>query len=249
MKKTREEILSLNPIFTKFIINMQLARKPDLYVEGESVLLNDDDKEETVLTKAKADELNEEIIEEFKQKCDVNFFENSSSLKWISRSLLISSKVHASEYLDDISLLFNAIRKEIEADYLMILGGFNIPWLYQNNDYFPVQEALKFLRHRIDDTFAGGFLLNENELKEFIPHLFWLIRCNASLPEFYISYPNSNTIISICRYGVLHFEFFDEKEKNKILNLSSLMKFKEVETCYDPINFDEFEGRNLKING
>ncbi len=245
MKKSRKEILSLNPVFTKFIIDMQLAQQPDLYIEGESVFLNND---ETILTKAQADELNKEIIEEFKQSCDVNLFENEISLKWISRSLLISSKVRASEYLYDISLLLNAIRKEMDAEYLMILGGFNIPWLYQKNDYFPVKEALNYLKYQIDDTFAGGFLLNENELKEFIPHLFWLVRCNASLPEFYISYPHSNTIISICRYGVLHFEFFDEKEKNKILNLSSLMQFKEVETCYDPIKFDEFEGRNLKIS-
>ncbi len=247
MKKSREEILSLNPIFTRFIIDMQLAQQPDLYVEGDCVLLNDD-KKETVLTKEQAENLNKEIIQEFKQGCDADLFEYKSPLEWISRSLLISSKETVSEYLNDIYLLLEAIRKEIDADYLMILGCFNIPWLYQDNDYLPVKEALKYLKLQIDDTFGGGFLLNKNELRQFIPHLFWLIRCNASLPEFYISYPNSNTIISICRYGVLHFEFFDKKEKNKILNLSSLMKFKEVTTCYDPIDFDEFEGRKLKIS-
>ncbi len=139
------------------------------------------------------------------------------------------------------------LRQKLNEDNLMILGGCNTPWLYQDNDYLPVKKALNYLEEQVGKSFDGGFLLKENELKEFIPHLFWLVRCNASLPEFYISYPKSNTIINICKYGVLHFEFYSKDEKDAVLQLSSSMKFQRVETCYAPINFDDFEGRNLKI--
>ncbi len=223
---------------------MQIVQKPESYLEGKSVFLGDD-KQLTVLTKELAEKLNEDEIAEFSKKCDVNPFEDEVTAKWLGRNLLVSSQSTVSEYLNDISLFLETLRKELNEEYLMILGGFNVPWLCQDNDYLPVKQALKYLANQIDDTFSGGFLLNKNELFEFIPHLFWFIRCNASLPEFYLSYPNSRVIISICKYGVLHVDFFGHEEKDKVLKLSSYLNFREVKTCQDPIKFDDFNGREL----
>jgi hypothetical protein len=130
----------------------------------------------------------------------------------------------------------------------MILGLQNTPWLYQENEYLPVKNALDYLSQKIDKDFDGGFLLNGKAIIEFIPHLFWLVRCNASLPDFYISYPKSKTVVSICKYGVLHFDFYNHNEKIKILKLMSDLNFKELDNCYDQIEFDIFEGRQIKIS-
>lgn len=37
MKKTRKEILEINPTFTKFILDVQLSYKPEPYEVGERV--------------------------------------------------------------------------------------------------------------------------------------------------------------------------------------------------------------------
>ncbi|MCO5273368.1 MAG: hypothetical protein M9900_00440 [Flavobacteriales bacterium] len=225
-----------------------MSFKPEPYEEGESVILDMNDDKGTVLTKELADKLNEEQNQEFEQNRDSNPFTNPKPLQFIESRLIISSKDNTTEYLNDIANSLENIRLELGETNLMILGVQNTPWLYQENEYLPVKNALNYLSKKIDKNFDGGFLLNGEAILEFIPHLFWLIRCNASLPYFYISYPKSKTVISICKYGVLHFEFYNQNEKIKILKLMSDLNFKELDNCEDPIEFDVFDGRQIKIS-
>ena len=106
--------------------------------------------------------------------------EVQNSNKWDGRSTLVSSKKIATDYLDEIGQVLTELTKRF--GHLLILGDWNTPWLYQKNDYPPVQMAIDYLSQRFDEKFNGGFKLDSNEITEFIPHLFWLTRCNASLP-------------------------------------------------------------------
>lgn len=248
MNKTREEVLSINPAFTKFILDLQMSHKPEPYEEGESVILDLDDEEGTILTKELSEKLNREQNELFEKERDLNPFTNSEELEFIGSHLVISSKDNATEYLIDIANSLEKIRIELKESDLIVLGIQNTPWLYQDNEYLPVKNALNYLKQKIDNKFCGGFLLNKDDIQEFIPHFFWLIRCNASLPYFYMSFPKSKTVITLCKYGVLHFEFYDKNEKLKILNILSGKDFKEIESCGDPVNFDDFNGRKIKIS-
>lgn len=245
MIKSRKEILSINPAFTKFILDLQLSFKPESYEEGEKILFDLDDDEATVLTKQLTDKLNEEQEKEFEENRDINPFEDSVSLEFIETRLIISSNKNSLDYLQNIASLLEIMRAKLGESELMILGVENTPWLAQENDYLPVRNALDYLGKKIDKDFAGGFLLKEDAIIEFIPHLFWLIRCNAGLTYFYFSFPNSKTMISLCKYGVLHFEFYDQEEKLKILKTLSSLNFKEVDECNDPIEFDKFDGRQM----
>ena len=247
MTKTREEILEINPVFTKFVLDLQMNYKPELFEKGESIILDIDDDEGTILTKELVEKLNRRQNEEFETNRDVNPFKNSEELKFIGSRLAISSKDNTTEYLIDIANFIEKIRTELMETDLMVLGIQNISWLYQDNEYLPVKKALNYLKQRIDNKFCGGFLLSKDEIKEFIPHLFWLTRCNASLPYFYMSFPKSKTVITICKYGVLHFDFYDKNEKLKILKILSEKDFKELDSCEDPIDFDDFDGRKIKI--
>jgi hypothetical protein len=248
MTKTREEILVINPAFTKFILDLQMSYKPEPFEEGESIILESDDDQGTILTKELTEKLNREQNEEFETNRDVSPFMNSEKLEFIESRLVISSKDNTTEYLIDIANSIEKIRIELKETDLIVLGTQNTPWLYQENEYLPVKNALDYLKQRIDNKFCGGFLLSEDEIQEFIPHLFWLTRCNASLPYFYMSFPKSKTVITLCKYGVLHFEFYDKNEKLKILKILSDKDFKELDSCGDPINFDEFDGRKIKIS-
>lgn len=253
MKKSRKEILKINPAFTKFILELQLSHMPQPYeeggrVDGVSFNLKGDNEGVTILTKELADKLNREQNENFERNRDENPFANSEGLKFLESQLIISSKKNTTEYLKDIANGLERIRIELGETDLMVLGIDNTPWLYQENEYLPVKNALNYLKQRIDKKFDGGFLLNKEDILEFVPHLFWLTRCNASLPYFYISFPKSLTIISICKYGVLHFDFYNQSEKVKILNILSDMNFQKIDNCEDPVEFDRFDGRQIKTS-
>lgn len=63
-----------------------------------------------------------------------------------------------------------------------------------------------------------------------------------------MSFPKAKTIISICKYGVLHFEFYSQNEKNIILKTLLDLCFKQIDSCIDPVEFDNFNARKLKIS-
>ncbi|MEZ4804715.1 MAG: hypothetical protein R2852_04325 [Bacteroidia bacterium] len=247
MMKSRKEILEINPTFTKFILDLQLSYKPEPFEAGDSVALELNDVEGTTLTKELAEKLNRDQYDEFETNRDINPFPYSEELVFIENRLIISSKDNTSEYLSDIANSIEKIRLELKETDLIVLGVQNTPWLYQENDYLPAKNALNYLKQRVNSEFNGGFLLKEESLLEFIPHLFWLTRCNTSLPHFYMSFPKSKTIISICKYGVLHFEFYNQEEKMRILQILSGLNFKELDNCGDPIEFDNFDGRRIEI--
>lgn len=245
MIKSRQELLAINPAFTQFILDIQHARyKPWPYKQGESVILGDDE-DGTVLTKEHADQLNVEGLVRFEQQRDRSPFEKTETLTHVANYQVISPKYDTRSYFADISFLLNNIKDEFNAAHLLVLGDWGTPWFAQDNDYPPVKDALNYLKKYIDADFNGGFVLDEKTVYKFIPHLFWLTRCNASLPYFYIAFPKAKTFISICKYGVLHFEFYSEEEQIKVLRLLDHQGFMEVDRCSDPIEFDHFEGRQL----
>ena len=184
----------------------------------------------------------------FEKSRDQNQASESVKLDFIGSRLVVSSKENSYDYLPDLACVLETIRTELNESDLIILGVQNTPWGSQQNDYSPVKTALEYLKQRIDKDFNGGFLLNGNPLIEFIPHLFWLVRCNAVLPLIYMSFPNSKTVISLCKYGVMHFDFYDQSEKLEVLQILSNLNFKEVDSCGDPVDFDNFDGSKIKIS-
>ena len=113
-----------------------------------------------------------------------------------------------------------------------------MPWLNGENDHKPVGAATAYLKAHIPPSFNGGFAIRGNEIREFIPHLFWLIRGNAGLPEVMMAFEESGTVLSFCQYGVLHAVFYDTDEKIQFLEFYKKRNFKEVAQCKDPVDFN-----------
>jgi hypothetical protein len=240
MIQSRQELFSINPHFAKFILRSQENYLPEPYEIGERLFLDIDDDEATILTEQLADELNAEQLKDYEANRDKFSFYESIELNFIETRLFISSKTNTADYLIELSNILEQTRQKLRETHLLILGDWNTPWLSQQNDYLPVKNALTYLSAKIDRSFEGGFLVKEQEVTEFIPHLFWLVRCNATLPLIYFTFPNSKTFISICKYGVLHVEFYSDDEKTTILEILSDWKFKEVLECNSPFDFRDY---------
>jgi len=247
MTTSRQELLKINPLFTQFVVDVQLVHKPIPFEEGESVFLNKDDEVATLLAQVLSEELNREQELEFERNLDRNPFNVRHEFTFVESRLIVSSQNDVNNYLNELGEVLESIRGDLNEDFAMLLGVQNTPWLGQSNEYLPVKKASDYLSQRIDSEFSGGFLLKESELISFIPHLFWLTRCTGSMADVFMSFPNAKTIISLCKYGVLHFDFYDMEEEQVILNCLSKMNFKVLETCGDPIDFDRFQGRTLNL--
>lgn len=245
MIKSRKEILQLNNCFSAYLKGIQEAKygSSEEWQEGQSVIL-DDSHNATVLTKEQADKLNAEDLKFFLDNKDT--IEITDSFRWVGGTTIASSKQNARDYFSDISNAFNQLTEQFGP--LIIIGDWNTPWLSQKNDYPPVKSATEYLSNYIDDNFNGGFELTGIAISEFIPHLFWLTRCNASLPEFVMSFASSKTVFNICKYGVLHLEFYDDAERTQMLKHFGDCNFREVETCSDPVEFDNFDGREIVVS-
>jgi hypothetical protein len=109
---------------------------------------------------------------------------------------------------------------------LVFLGDTKTPWLYQENDYKPVREALEYLKNNnIGSRFNGALQLDNSSIQIFIKHLFWLSRCNAALPYFHFSDLEMNIIGTICKYGNLHFYTLNESIDSTFNNAIEKTKF------------------------
>lgn len=233
--KSRKEILKLNSCFGTHLISVQKAKYNTFreWQAGESVLL-DDSAKSVKLTKEKAEELIQQDKHYYLKNRDHFTSENRPTL--LASANLISPKQNPKDYLNDLANALSIVSKEYGD--LLILGDWNIPWLSQENDYPPVTRALDFLKQKIDKDFNGGFILRPKEILEFIPHLFWLTRCNGSLPQFMMVFGQSRTVVEICKYGTLHLHFYEKEEQDWLLRFFHEEKFIEVKSCSDPIDFD-----------
>lgn len=135
-----------------------------------------------------------------------------------------------------ISLLSKEIIKMMKGlciNKLIILGDSNTPWLYQKNDYILVQNAKQYLiDNGVGKKFNGALEFDIIDLQYFFPHLFWLQRGNAALPDFYFMDEGQNILGHICQYGNFHLSALDKSVDKLISEKLNKSKFQLVEgTC------------------
>ena len=97
---------------------------------------------------------------------------------------------------------------------LIVMGDSTVPWLRQNSSYPPVAKAIRYLQGlKLGPRYNGALVLRNNEIREFVQHLAWLTRCNASLPYFYFIDSNKVLLGHLCKYGNIHLHLLDQSKK------------------------------------
>ena len=180
-------------------------------------------------------------LHSYDYKRDEDFFSYPKVFK--SYILTIPSKSfkgHAREFAKQLSKLV----KQLKYHDLVFMGDTTTPWLYQDNEYKPVKEALQYLTgNKVGKRFNGALEIENAELVTFIKHLSWLIRCNASLPYFHFTDKGQQLIGSICKYGNLHIDTLNAAADNNLKKAIQHTGFKYLEgnSCYNQF------GRTSKI--
>ena len=133
-----------------------------------------------------------------------------------------------------LSQLLSEIMDGLNYKYLIFLGDYKRPWLYQNNSYKPVKRAIQYLTdNRVGKNFAGGLLIDKDNLSEFSKHLYWLVRCNAALPIFNFMDEGQKIVGHICQYGYIHLSTLNKKTDKHLMAIIEKSDFIIItSTCY-----------------
>jgi len=139
-------------------------------------------------------------------------------------------------YAKELAVALLSLMQSMGYEKLVFLGDSTVAWLHQQNDYKPVREAVAYLTgNKVSKTFNGGLIVNTDEIGEFAKHLFWLVRCNAAFPNVHAMDEGEHIIISLCKYGNIHFYTLDEATDNLLKEqLPSVeLYFLNTGTCYE----------------
>lgn len=250
---TRQELLALNPIFAAYIIEIQDANyNPlrDYNKEKPGMAYFGEEEGSRYISQEECDVNNEQAYAVFLQKKDTY---DTISLKGKHVGEAVYNFQHAplEQYLDLLANGFVQLCTELQWDSVLFLLDYSTPWLYQNNDFEPVQKALNYLKSiGVDNKFNGGFKASGDDLKTLVKNLFWLVRCNAALPLCSFAGANSSFAAEICKYGNMHFHFYAEKDKAAIEAIAPkiLMQLIEDGRCHSNFTEASFTGRQIIVD-
>lgn len=167
-----------------------------------------------------------------------------------SYTLTVESK-SAKGHAKNIAVALQQLAVSMNITSFIFLGDTGVAWLSQENDYGPVKEAMQFLEaEKIGKKFNGGLQVKTEDLIGFIPHLFWLVRCNAALPIFYFMNEEQTVLGNFCQYGNIHFSTLNksaDKLFHKHLAQSGLKIFTDT-YCYESFSKTrKITGRGLSV--
>ena len=152
--------------------------------------------------------------------------------------VLVLPVVPINTYSAKLSQQFTLLIEHLGLDSLIFLGDYKTAWLRQDNDFKPAKKALEYLKKQgIGVRFKGGIKVSRKDLLVFSRHLFWLTRCNASLPGFHFLNNKQEILGNICKYGSVHVQTLNKRADNKLQTVIGKTEFSLLEgRCYEPFS-------------
>lgn len=247
----RQSTLKLNKTFTSFIIDVQDAKYNPVHSPYESGTMYFDDSEKPrYVSQDECDKWNKERLSEFNQNKDTADTDTLND-KYIDEVVFTFSEHQIDQYLDKLSNGLDYLTEQLDWKAVIFLLDYPTPWLNQENDYQPVKKALDYIRQiGVSEDFIGGFKVSGQGLKEITKNLFWIIRCNASLPDCYFSGLSTDFSGSICKYGNIHFNFYSRTDRQEIIRAAQDIGLKQIEgsQCLDSFTeTGKIEGRRIIV--
>lgn len=245
----RKSILNLNKTFASFILEVQDAKYNPIHNPNEpGEMYVDDSEKPRYVSQEECDKWNKEEQMEFDQNRDKV---ETEPIKFIEERVFTFSEAEIDQYLNNLGNGLENLNKQLDWQSTIFLLDYPTPWLSQDNDYEPVKKALDYLKSiGVTDDFTGGFKANGQELKELTMNLFWIVRCNASLPDCYFSGIEKGFVGDVCKHGNIHFHFYSDTDRQEILNETKEIGLKAIEGihCYDSFSeTSKIDGRQIIV--
>jgi hypothetical protein len=237
----RPQIFKLNTTFASFIAEVQdVQYNPSLehnrYEEGVYV---EENEKSRFVSQEECDKWTQQALIEYnKRKCHIATV--SIKDKYKGESVYQFPTADINHYAENLAKGIENLTASLSWKSAIFLLDYSIPWLHQDNDYDPVKKALEYLKSiGVTNTFVGGFKANGKDLIELAKHLFWIIRCNASLPTCYFSGLHQDVVASICKHGNIHVQLYSEQDKSAIEKAATKIGMVKLEDARCQENFSD----------
>lgn len=243
---TRKQALK-NEVFASFIGTWQKRFDPseDSYMTTPGNYFDWELDKERFYDQIEIDSIRKKELEEFLNRRDdvkIKKYEYFGELKYnLDFKDIFIYSIEIGKILEQLS---NALNSE-----LIFILDYNVPWLSQENDFEPVIKASNYLREiGTNEEFSGAYKLSGDELAEFVANLFWIIRCNASLPYCWFSTESHQFIGDVFKHGNLHFHTYSEEIKKQLESFAKQNSLIEIDDCVEGFTGDGgIEGRQIII--
>ena len=233
-----------NRTFGSYIHKCQTSLDPtdEEYMSKEGYYTDWEINTKRYYTQEECDKIREEQIVGYNQIID-----SIESIPLGNHNELIYNvrKRDAFVYSVKLGEVIDKLSKFIQSDFCFMLE-IKYPWLSQENNYTPVKKALDYLGSLgINDGYVGAIMANGDDLQELTTNLFWIIRCNAALPNCWFSDRNNEFVGDLCMHGNFHFHIYNKELKSRIQDFSKKNNLKRIYSCQEEFEDDnEFGGIN-----
>jgi len=236
-----------NDVFATFIHNWQQRFDPriDPYMTEPGIYYDNLTDQDRFYTGEEINKIRQEEVEEFERRSDPIMpgkFEYTGELLYcLPYTDIIVYAIEIGKVLENLSAYTNA-----KTTFLL---DYRIPWLHQQNEYPPVNSALNYLREEgVSEDFVGGIRADGKRLEELSKNLFWIIRCNASLPYCWFSCGYESFVGNICKHGNIHLYTYGEAVKEKLIAFASQNGLIEIKECLQGFTDSRsIDGRELLV--
>lgn len=212
----RPEAFALAPALASWVASWQeqcYVIEEHLLTEGDTIYLDTDDDEPSILTAEQARALNAETRDAFTQLRDQ--FPIPPDKPQTGATIIAEPDCRSMRGIGGVMKRhMTALAAELDVGELIILPDVRASILCQENDHPPVARASAVLE-------AAGFAKSEDmaaigpvdAMVEYFGSLFWIARCNASAPYIVVGAPALPLVGELCKHGNVHFTAMDQRRK------------------------------------
>ena len=234
-----------NPTFASYIHTWQARFDPatDPYMTEPGIYYDQSIDEHRYFKKDEIDAINKKEADEYEKLRDhIVPIERTYQGELLYSLPYIDILVYSLEIGYTLQRLSDQLNSK-----LTFLMDYSIPWLHQKNQFEPVKKAIDYLREiNVTEDFVGGNEADGDELGELGTHLFWIFRCNASLPYCFFTSQTDPFVGYVCQYGNLHLHAYSEAIKKSLEQFALSHRFIKMKDCSQNFSGSSaIEGREL----
>ena len=151
------------------------------------------------------------------------------------------------KHAEKLSKKLRELTKFLKADDLIIISHLKLDYFGNLEHDFPnvINAYKKFEEYFPTKSFKEAIEINQSEIADFVEILFWLERCDPSIPEYVFWFDkNEKFCFYFCKYGNIH--IIDLTNGNLITDEDVLKLGFELDD-FDQFEQNAIEGRQIKI--
>lgn len=151
------------------------------------------------------------------------------------------------KHTEKLSLKIGELTEFLKANELLIISHLKLNYFGNLEHDFPnvIKAYKKLAKYFPTKSFKEAIEINKSEISDFVEILFWLERCDPSIPEYVFWFDkNEKFCFHFCKYGNIH---IIDLTNGNLISDEELLKLGFELDDYDQFAQNAIEGRQIKI--